>query len=50
MLRDPGDIVGRASGREHGGGETPVQRGRVEEDRRFGADELKSSIVKELKR
>jgi hypothetical protein len=41
MLRDPGDIVARASRGEHGRGETPAQCGRVEEDRRFGANELK---------
>ena len=33
MLSDPGDIVARASGGEHGRGETPAQRGGVEEDR-----------------
>ena len=33
MLRDPGDAVARASGGEHGRGETPAQRGGMEEDR-----------------
>jgi len=41
MLRDPGDIVDRASGGEHGGGQTPAQSGGMEEDRIFGADELR---------
>jgi len=40
MLRDPGHILARASGGEHGGGETPAQSGRLEEDRIFGADAL----------
>jgi hypothetical protein len=34
---DPGNIVARASRGEHGCGETPAQRGRVEEDRRASA-------------
>ena len=37
MLRDPGHILTRASRGEHGCGQTPAQRRRVEEDRRFGA-------------
>jgi len=41
MLRDPGDIIARASGGEHGGGETPVECGGLEEDGRFGAEELR---------
>ncbi|SRR6266498_55271 len=41
MLRDPGDIVPRASGEEHGCGETPAHCERLEEDRRFGAEELR---------
>jgi hypothetical protein len=41
-VADPGYIVARASRGEHGCGETPARCGGVEEDRRFGADELKS--------
>jgi len=41
MLRDPRDIVARASGGEHDGGETPAHCGRLEEDRIFGAKELR---------
>ena len=41
MVRDPGDILARTSGGEHDCGETPAQRGGVEEDRRFDADELR---------
>ena len=36
-VANPGDIVARASRGEHGGGETPAQRGGVEEDRRARA-------------
>jgi hypothetical protein len=42
MLRDPGHIVARASRGEHGRGETAAQCGGVEEDRRFGANELRA--------
>ena len=45
MLRDPGHIVARASREEHGRGETSAQRGRVEEDRGFGAKELRGSFL-----
>jgi hypothetical protein len=44
-VADPGHIVARASRGEHGCGETPADCGRVEEDRRFGADELSQVIV-----
>src|SRR5437016_5863019 len=40
-VADPGHIVACASRGEHGSGETPAQCGGVEEDRRFGADELR---------
>src|SRR5438034_1311394 len=40
-VADPWDIVACASRGEHGGGEIPAQCGRVEEDRRFGANELR---------
>ena len=39
-VANPGHIVARASRGEHGGGETPAQCGGMEEDRRFGADQL----------
>jgi pyridoxine 4-dehydrogenase len=39
-VANPRHIVARASRGEHGGDETPAQCGRVEEDRRFGAEEL----------
>ena len=45
MLRDPEDIVARASRGEHGCGETPAQRGRVEEDRGASADELRGFFL-----
>ena len=46
MLRDPGHIAARASGGEHGGRKTPAQRGRLEEDRRFGAEELRIGALR----
>ena len=40
-VADPGHIVSHASRGEHGDGETSASCGRVEKDRRFGADELR---------
>ncbi len=40
-VADPGHIIACASRGEHGCGETPAHCGRLEEDRRFGAEELR---------